>query len=164
MHPSRVARRERAAVERGVGMVIVPLYNRCPRRADWPFPKGTAKQFNPVNDRVMKNPVPLLRIIGLVEGVSYLLLLGVAMPLKYLAGMPMAVTVVGGIHGALFVAFCLVLAWTMYAARWPVGRGVLVFVASIVPFGTFLIDRRMKGYAAELGRGTGDLGYSGLAK
>jgi integral membrane protein len=103
----------------------------------------------------MKNPVPFLRTVGLAEGASYLVLLGVAMPLKYLAGMPMAVTVVGGIHGALFVAFCLVLLWTMFVARWPVARGILVFAASIVPFGTFLIDRRMKEYTAEFARTTG---------
>ena len=45
-----------------------------------------------------------LRLLGVVEGTSTLILFGIAMPLKYLAGMPMAVTVVGSIHGALFVA------------------------------------------------------------
>ncbi len=77
------------------------------------------------------------------------MLLFIAMPLKYAAGMPMAVKVVGWIHGGLFVAFCAALVWTMVAARWSFGRGVLVFAAALVPFGPFLLDRRMKGYDAE---------------
>ena len=96
-----------------------------------------------------RNPVPLLRTIGLVEGASFLVLLGVAMPLKYAAGMPMAVRVVGWVHGVLFVALIAALVWTMIVARWRLGRGALVFVAALVPLGPFLIDRRMNSYAAE---------------
>jgi len=92
------------------------------------------------------NPIPLLRALGLIEGVSFLVLLFIAMPLKYGAGMPMAVKVAGWAHGVLFVAFCAALLWTMLAARWPFGRGVLVFAAALVPFGPFLINRRMKRY------------------
>jgi hypothetical protein len=47
----------------------------------------------------------MLRKISLAEGISYLLLLGIAMPLKYWAGLPLAVKIVGSIHGALFVVF-----------------------------------------------------------
>ena len=96
-----------------------------------------------------QNPIPLLRTIALVEGVSFLILLFVAMPLKYAAGMPMAVKVAGWIHGVLFMAFFAVLLWTMVAARWPIGRGALIFVAALLPFGPFVVDRRIKGYAAE---------------
>ncbi len=95
------------------------------------------------------NPVRLLRTLALVEGASFLVLLGVAMPLKYLAGMPMAVKVFGWAHGVLFMAVVAVLVWTMIAARWPLARGALVFVAALVPFGPLLLDRRMKDYAAE---------------
>jgi integral membrane protein len=96
-----------------------------------------------------RNPIPLLRTIGLVEGTSFLVLLLIAMPLKYAAGMPLAVKVVGWAHGVLFAAFVATLVWTMIAARWPLARGALVFVAALLPFGPFVVDRRMKGYSAE---------------
>ena len=81
-----------------------------------------------------------LRLVALAEGVSFLVLLFVAMPLKYLAGQPLAVRVVGSIHGFLFVAFVLVLVWASVARGWPFRRSLLAFVASIVPFGTFAFD------------------------
>lgn len=96
-----------------------------------------------------KNPVPFLRITALVEGVSFLVLLGIAMPLKYFAGLPGAVKVVGWIHGLLFVLFCAALLWTLIAARWPLARGALVFVSALLPFGPFVIDHRMKQYEQE---------------
>jgi integral membrane protein len=63
--------------------------------------------------------------------------------------MPLAVKVVGWAHGALFVTFLAMLAWTMTAARWPIGRGALVLVAALLPFGPFIVDRRMKAYLDE---------------
>jgi len=96
-----------------------------------------------------RNPIPLLRTIGQVEGVSFLVLLLIAMPLKYAAGMPLAVKVVGWAHGVLFVAFLATLAWTMVAARWPIVRGALVLAAALLPFGPFVLDRRMKVYIDE---------------
>lgn len=106
-------------------------------------------------DSRMKNPVPFLRKIALIEAVSYLVLLGIAMPLKYAADMPMAVRIVGSIHGLLFVIFCVSLAQTMWVARWPMGRGALVFVASLIPVATFVIDPKMKGYVEEFQKGRG---------
>ena len=102
-----------------------------------------------------RNPIPLLRTLAMMEGASFLVLLFVAMPLKYFAGVPMAVKVVGWIHGVLFVAVVAALVWTMIAARWPIARGALVFVAALVPFGPFVIDRRMKGYAEDFEAGGG---------
>ncbi len=92
----------------------------------------------------MKTPIGRLRAIAFVEGCSYLLLLGIAMPLKYLAGWPVAVRIAGSLHGALFILFCAALAHAMLAARWSVARGGLVFASSLVPFGTFAIDGRLK--------------------
>lgn len=97
----------------------------------------------------MKNPVPTLRTLGLIEGASMLLLVGIAMPLKYMAGRPEAVRVVGMIHGLLWVAFCLQLLRTMLVAKWPLGRAALIFAASLIPFGPWLVDGKMKGYARE---------------
>jgi integral membrane protein len=80
------------------------------------------------------------RKIAFAEGVSFLVLLLIAMPLKYFADMPIAVTIVGGLHGLLFVAF-VVMAWEVkreYKKDW--GWLIKSFIASIVPFGTFWMD------------------------
>lgn len=95
------------------------------------------------------NPVTLLRHVAIVEAVSFLLLVLIAMPLKYFANLPQAVRIVGMIHGVLFVAFLVAWIWTIIAARWGVGRSALVFVTALLPAGPFFIDRRMKGYERE---------------
>ncbi len=97
----------------------------------------------------MKNPTALLRKIGLLEAISFLVLMGIAMPLKYGAGFSHATVIPGWIHGALFVAFCAVLLLTAITAKWPLSRTALVFVAALVPFGPFLIDRRMRTFEME---------------
>lgn len=93
---------------------------------------------------ILRSPIGRLRVVAFVEGCSYLLLLGVAMPLKYFAGLPMAVKIVGSIHGALFVLFCAALVHAMVAARWSMLGAGVVFASSLVPCGTFVIDRRLK--------------------
>ena len=90
-----------------------------------------------------------LRQLTLIEGVSTLILFFVAMPLKYLAGMPEAVKVAGWAHGVLFVGVMILLMQTMIVARWSLGRGALVFVSALIPFGPFVIDRKMRGYERE---------------
>ena len=95
------------------------------------------------------NPIPFLRLAAALEGLSFLALLGVAMPLKYLAGFPIAVKLVGWIHGVLFVVFCAALLHVTVVARWPVGRAASVFIAALLPFGPFVVDRRMKRYEEE---------------
>jgi integral membrane protein len=85
-----------------------------------------------------------LRLVALLEGSSFLILLFVAMPLKYLAGMPLAVRIVGSIHGALFIAFVVALYHAARACDWPHRRSVTAFVASILPFGTFVFDASLR--------------------
>ena len=82
-----------------------------------------------------------LRTLGTVEGVSTLLLFGVAMPMKYFGGMPMAVTVVGSIHGVLFLALCFMFVLGML--RIPLSRGLTAagIAGAVVPFGPFVVDR-----------------------
>ena len=84
-----------------------------------------------------------LRQLAIVEGISTLVLFGVAMPLKYFAGMPMAVTVVGSIHGFLFLALVLML--LIAIRRVPISRGLAAagIVAAILPGGPFLLERRL---------------------
>lgn len=92
----------------------------------------------------MKTPRSWLRRISLLEGVSYLVLLGIAMPLKYAAGNPLPVKIAGWIHGALFVALCGILLAVMLRRSWTLGRGALIFGAALLPFGPFLVDRRIE--------------------
>jgi len=95
---------------------------------------------------MFKSPVHTLRLLALTEGTSFLVLLGVAMPLKYLAGLPQAVKVFGWAHGVLFVALCFLLLKVTLEERWPLGRSAMVFLAALLPFGPFVIDRRLKRY------------------
>jgi integral membrane protein len=87
--------------------------------------------------------VRALRQLAIVEGISTLVLFFVAMPLKYLAGMPMAVTVVGSIHGVLFIALVLML--LLAIRRVPISPGLATagVVAAILPGGPFLLERRL---------------------
>ena len=73
-----------------------------------------------------------------------MLLLLIAMPLKYWAGIPIAVRIVGLIHGLLFVAFCGALFRVALERSWPMQRWALAFVSSLLPFGTFVFDRSLK--------------------
>ena len=95
---------------------------------------------------VLRNPGALnrLRLIGILEGISYLVLLGIAMPLKYLAGRPEAVQVVGWIHGGLFVLFVAAVGDVWRRARWPLSRVAGALVAADLPFGTFVLDKRLR--------------------
>lgn len=82
-----------------------------------------------------------LRLLSIVEGTSTLLLFGIAMPLKYLADMPLAVRIVGSLHGLLFV--CLVIAFLLAIRRVPMSKGFATagIVAAVLPFGPFVFDR-----------------------
>ena len=84
-----------------------------------------------------------LRTLGLVEGVSTLVLFGIAMPLKYAAGMSMAVTVVGSIHGLLFTALAGM--FVLGTKRIPISKGLAAvgIVAAIFPFGPFIMHGRL---------------------
>jgi integral membrane protein len=84
------------------------------------------------------------RKIAIAEGISFLVLLGIAMPLKYFADMPMAVKITGYIHGFLFIGFVL-LAWeTKNNLNKNFSWFGLAFLASLLPFGTFVLDKHLK--------------------
>ena len=84
------------------------------------------------------------RMIAIAEGISFLVLLGIAMPLKYFMDMPLAVKVVGYIHGFLFIAF-VALAWNV---KNELNKNSIWFakalLASLLPFGTFVLDKSLK--------------------
>ena len=84
------------------------------------------------------------RLVALAEAISYLLLLFIAMPLKYFWAMPKAVSVTGMIHGVLFVVFCFTLYRAWLSAKWPMQRAVMLFIASLIPFVPFWLDKRLQ--------------------
>lgn len=86
----------------------------------------------------------VFRAVSLLEGLSYVVLMGIAMPLKYLAGQPMAVRIVGGIHGALFVAFCIALATTARRRGWTRRQIATALVAALLPLGAFWLEHRLR--------------------
>ena len=85
-----------------------------------------------------------LRLASLLDGISYLILLGIAMPLKYMADMPLAVRIVGSIHGFLFIALCILLLAALLKRKLTFAWCVIVFLCAIVPFAPFFIDRKLK--------------------
>lgn len=97
-----------------------------------------------MNARAIPLTIRRLRVAGLLEGASLLVLMGIAMPLKYAAGRPEAVQVVGWIHGALFVFYCLLLEHARRDRRWSLRRAAVLFAAAWVPFGTFVTDRSLR--------------------
>ena len=80
------------------------------------------------------------RIISIIEGLSYLLLVFIAMPLKYMFDYPMAVKVVGMSHGVLFILFFVALVMAMNKYKWKF-LGFQLFVYSLIPFGFILIEK-----------------------
>ncbi|MDX2021353.1 MAG: DUF3817 domain-containing protein [Deltaproteobacteria bacterium] len=88
--------------------------------------------------------VERLRLVGLLEGISFLTLMGIAMPLKYVAHWPYAVKYVGWVHGILFIWYVVSLGQATASRMWPLVRVFLLFVAAVVPFGTFIADKWLR--------------------
>jgi integral membrane protein len=83
------------------------------------------------------------RLVSALEGWSFLILLGIAMPLKYIWQEPWMVQNVGMAHGVLFVLYLLLVLLNMQALRWDWGKALLAMALSVVPLGTFYVVRRM---------------------
>ena len=90
------------------------------------------------------SPLKVLTLVGYLEGASFLLLLGIAMPLKYLLGFPEAVRYVGMGHGFLFMAYILILMSTANKIKFPLWAMPLGVLASVLPFGPFVFDMLLK--------------------
>ncbi|MDP4097039.1 DUF3817 domain-containing protein [Paenibacillus sp. P96] len=85
----------------------------------------------------------LLRIVGNFEAVSYLLLVFIAMPLKYLADKPAMVSVVGMAHGILFVLYVVAILAALLIRKLTLKQAIIGFIASLLPFGPFVFDRKV---------------------
>jgi integral membrane protein len=81
-----------------------------------------------------------LRLVGLLEGGSLLVLVLIAMPLKYLFAYPLAVRIVGALHGLLFLWFLSVLLRTHLEEEWRVRDSAKLLAAAIVPFGFLTVE------------------------
>lgn len=77
------------------------------------------------------------------EGISLLVLLFIAMPLKYMWEMPEYVRVVGMVHGVLFIAFVIVAILVTKQEKWNLSKFIFCFIASFIPFGTFYLDAKL---------------------
>ena len=95
----------------------------------------------------MRKNVKNFSLINTIEGYSYLLLLFVAMPMKYLMGYAIATKIVGSIHGALFVLFLILLVSAWQEAKWSFKESIVFFIASLLPFGTFFTKKHIDAYA-----------------
>lgn len=96
--------------------------------------------------------VRAVRTYAMVDGASLLVLVLVAMPLKYLAATPVAVRVVGSVHGLVFVLFVIALVRAISEHRWPLRVWMPVLLAAIVPGGIFFLDRTLKEASSDANR------------
>jgi len=98
------------------------------------------KLFMTTNTSTLK----LFRNTAVIEGISTVILFCIAMPLKYLADMPLAVTYVGWLHGILVMVYLYLLGACWFTYRWKFGRVVTFFLASLIPFAPFWVERRLR--------------------
>jgi integral membrane protein len=91
--------------------------------------------------KLLQTTLGRLRIIAFIEGMSFLILLFVAMPLKYIWEQPMAVRQVGTVHGLLFVIYVLLVVLCRIEYNWSARKTGLLLLISIIPFGNFYADR-----------------------
>jgi integral membrane protein len=84
--------------------------------------------------------IKTLRLISYLEGLSYILLLFIAVPIKYYANNPYLVKLLGMPHGLLFVAFVILSLLNSKKYNWSFIKTVIILISSIIPFGTFYVD------------------------
>ena len=97
-----------------------------------------------MNLKFSNTPIGRFRLIGLLEGLSFLILLLIAMPLKHFAGLPDAVKYTGWLHGLLFILYLFSLLHVTLSNKWSFMRLILAVLASLIPFGTFLLDKKLQ--------------------
>lgn len=90
----------------------------------------------------------LLRIVGFLEGISFLLLLFVAMPMKYMFDNASMIPTMGMAHGVLFLLFLVVLLVACHVKKWPLTIFLMGLAASVLPFGPFVFDAKLKNLTA----------------
>ncbi len=91
-----------------------------------------------------KQAIRTLRVVSIIEGLSYIVLLFISMPLKYYWLMPLPVKYNGWVHGVLFVVFAIALLYVWVVCKWSVKQVLVAGIASLIPFGAFWLDKRLK--------------------
>ncbi len=92
----------------------------------------------------LKKLLHRFRMIGIAEGISFLILVLIAMPLKYIFHYPQAVKMFGWAHGVLFVSFIYFAFEVFGSFKKPFSWLVKAGLASVLPFGTFILDKELK--------------------
>lgn len=90
------------------------------------------------------NSTSIFRKVAVAEGISYIVLIFIAMPLKYFADLPLAVKYTGWAHGLLFVLYMIFFIMAWMESRWSLGKSALIVVASLFPFAPFYVDKKLK--------------------
>jgi len=93
---------------------------------------------------MFKNAYSRFRLISILEGLSYLILVFIAMPIKYIGENPYPVKIAGMGHGVLFILFCIFLFEALKKCNWDKGVSFQYFVYSLIPFGFLLIEKSVK--------------------
>ena len=91
----------------------------------------------------MKSSLKQFRLIAALEGVSFILLIALAMPLKYMFDMPTPNKIIGMVHGVLFVAYVFFLYQVASDRKWSLKKVAIAFIASLLPFGAFVLDAKV---------------------
>ena len=99
---------------------------------------------NPIMWKFSNSAIGRFRLIALTEGISYIVLLFIAMPLKYFAGFPDAVKYTGWVHGLLFMLYLLGLVSAKINLNWSFKKALIAFLASLIPFATFILERSLR--------------------
>jgi integral membrane protein len=94
--------------------------------------------------QLLSSSIGRLRIIAFLEGISFLIILFVTMPMKYYFNLPQGNKIIGTLHGALFIIYILMTLNVHFEQKWKLTKTTWkVLLASIVPFGTFWIDNKI---------------------
>ncbi len=90
---------------------------------------------------MIKDTIGQFRLMGFIEGASLLVLLFIAMPLKYAAGIPEAVRIAGSLHGFFFILYLFVIAFVTIKIKWSFIWVLSSVAVAFIPFGNFILDR-----------------------
>jgi integral membrane protein len=109
-----------------------------------PFPESHSRRVCGTVRRLKRTVIQRLRVLGTIEGISFLVLMGIAMPLKYGFDYTHATFWPGLAHGILFLLYCAALAHAKRVLARPIGWAVKLFTAALLPFGPFVMDKNLK--------------------
>lgn len=123
-------------------ILLITAYIRRKRRTVFTFIK--IHKLLKMRLQFTNSPIGRLRFMGIAEGISYVVLLFIAMPVKYIAGNPQLVLYTGWIHGLLFMLYILALISVKINAEWKFRKTFIAFLASLIPFGTFILDKSLR--------------------